>query len=150
MGVEQTPNKSQHTKLTLEKKILQPLMWDSNSQPFDHESGALHHQVMPVPCASSLFARPEILIARGSGKLYFHKLRRKPTEVCPPAESICRSLATTNISVIHTHIALCSCHTGGNTLCNLLGVNLRCYTVGLVAVINYVVVFFSSSLAAVV
>ena len=26
MGVEQTPNKSQHTKLTLEKKILPPLL----------------------------------------------------------------------------------------------------------------------------
>ena len=32
MGVEQTPNKSQHTKLTLEKKMLPPI---------DYESGAL-------------------------------------------------------------------------------------------------------------
>ena len=41
MGMEQTPSKSQHTKLTLEKKILPPLRRDSNSQLFSHESGAL-------------------------------------------------------------------------------------------------------------
>ena len=34
-------NKSQHRKLTLEKKILQPLCRDSNPGPFNHESGAL-------------------------------------------------------------------------------------------------------------
>ena len=39
-GVEQTLNKSQHTKLTLEK-IFYCACWDSNSQPFDHESDAL-------------------------------------------------------------------------------------------------------------
>ena len=41
--VERTPKKHQHRKLTPKKKILPPLLsaWESNSQPFDHESGAL-------------------------------------------------------------------------------------------------------------
>ena len=43
--MKQTQNKSQHTKLTLEKKILPPLLPDSNSQPFDHESGALTNKL---------------------------------------------------------------------------------------------------------
>ena len=41
------PNKSQHTTLTLVKKILPQLCQDSNSQPFDHESGAL--PTIPAP-----------------------------------------------------------------------------------------------------
>ena len=40
-GVGWTPNKSQHTKLTLKKKIPPPLLRDSNPKPFDHELGAL-------------------------------------------------------------------------------------------------------------
>ena len=41
-GVERSPNKSQHTNLTLEnKKFPRRSCWDSNSQPFDYESGAL-------------------------------------------------------------------------------------------------------------
>ena len=40
--MERTPNKSQYTKLTLEKKILPPSCRDSNSQSFDHEPGALN------------------------------------------------------------------------------------------------------------
>ena len=40
-GVERTPNKCQHTKLTLEKKIFRRSFRDSNSQPFDDESGTL-------------------------------------------------------------------------------------------------------------
>ena len=39
-GVEWAPNNSQPTILTLEKKILPPLLWDLNLQPFDHESVA--------------------------------------------------------------------------------------------------------------
>ena len=39
--MEQTLNKSQHRKLTLEKKILLPLLPDSSSQPFAHKSGTL-------------------------------------------------------------------------------------------------------------
>ena len=39
--VERTLNKSQHTKLTLEKKILLPLLQDLNSQPVDRESVTL-------------------------------------------------------------------------------------------------------------
>ena len=34
-------NKSQHRKLTLEKKISRRSCWDSNPRPFNHESGAL-------------------------------------------------------------------------------------------------------------
>ena len=48
-GVEQTPNMSQHTKLTLEKKNLLPLQWDSNSQPFNHESGAFTNKLSKPP-----------------------------------------------------------------------------------------------------
>ena len=40
-GVERTLNKSQHTKLTLENKFSRGSCRDSNSQPFDHQSGAL-------------------------------------------------------------------------------------------------------------
>ena len=39
---------SQHTKLSLVKKILLPLLPDSNSQPFDHESGALTNKLSCV------------------------------------------------------------------------------------------------------
>ena len=39
--MERTPNKSQYTKLTLETKIFPRSHRDSNSQPFDRESGAL-------------------------------------------------------------------------------------------------------------
>ena len=45
MGMEWTPNKSQHTKLTLEKKILLPLLPGFNSQPFDHQSGTLTNKL---------------------------------------------------------------------------------------------------------
>ena len=40
-GVERTPNKSQHRKLTLEKKIPPPLLRDLNSHRINHEFGAL-------------------------------------------------------------------------------------------------------------
>ena len=40
--------KSQHRKLTLEKKILPPLLPDSNLGPFDHESGALTTELSPL------------------------------------------------------------------------------------------------------
>ena len=40
-GVEWAPNKSQHKKLALEKKISCSSCQDSNSQPFTHESGAV-------------------------------------------------------------------------------------------------------------
>ena len=46
-GVEQTPQKSQHRKLTLKKKIPLLLLQDSNSQPFDHASSA-----QPTSCPS--------------------------------------------------------------------------------------------------
>ena len=39
--MERTPNKSQHIKSTLEKKFSCRSSRDSNSQSFDHESGAL-------------------------------------------------------------------------------------------------------------
>ena len=48
-GVERTPNKSKHTKLTLEKKILPPLLPVSNSQPFGHVSGALTNKLSRLP-----------------------------------------------------------------------------------------------------
>ena len=40
-GVEQTPTKSQHRKLTLEKNVLPPLLSRLDLATFDQESGAL-------------------------------------------------------------------------------------------------------------
>ena len=40
-GLERTPNKSQYTKLTQNKKIIPCSCQDLNLQPFDHESGIL-------------------------------------------------------------------------------------------------------------
>ena len=47
LGLERAPNKSQHTKLTLErkKKISLCSCRDSNLQPFHHESGALTNKL---------------------------------------------------------------------------------------------------------
>ena len=48
-GVERTPNKNQHTKLTQEKKFSRRFCRDSNSQPFDHKSGALTNKLSRLP-----------------------------------------------------------------------------------------------------
>ena len=45
-GVERTPNNSQYTMLTLEKKILPPLPPGFELTPFDHESGALTNKLI--------------------------------------------------------------------------------------------------------
>ena len=45
-GVKRTPNTSQHTKLTLDKKTLPPLL--PGFEPFDHESGALTNIQAPL------------------------------------------------------------------------------------------------------
>ena len=42
-------NKSQHRKLTLEKKLSRRSCRDSNPRPFDHESGALTTELSPLP-----------------------------------------------------------------------------------------------------
>ena len=42
-------NKSQHIKLTLEKKISRRSNRDSNPRPFDHEFGALTTELSPPP-----------------------------------------------------------------------------------------------------
>ena len=44
-------NKSQHRKLTLEKKILPPLQqgFEPRPRPFNHESGALTTELSPLP-----------------------------------------------------------------------------------------------------
>ena len=42
----------QHTKLTLEKKILPPFQPGSKSQPFDQESGALTNNISRLTCRS--------------------------------------------------------------------------------------------------
>ena len=49
MGVEQTPNKIQHTKLTWEKKILPPLLPGFDLQPFNRKSGALTNKLFQLP-----------------------------------------------------------------------------------------------------
>ena len=56
------PNKSQHTKLIIEKKILPPLLRDSNPGPFDHESDALTTELSPLP----KWAGPSGLLANQS------------------------------------------------------------------------------------
>ena len=48
-GVEQTLNKSWHTKLTLGKKFSCCSCWDSHSQPFNHKSGALTNKLPWLP-----------------------------------------------------------------------------------------------------
>ena len=53
-GLNGYRNKSQHRKLTLEKKILPPFQQDSNPRPFNHESGALTTELSPPPCRSHL------------------------------------------------------------------------------------------------
>ena len=45
IGVNWTPNKSQHTKLTLKKKFSCHSCQDSNSQPFNHESSTLTNKL---------------------------------------------------------------------------------------------------------
>ena len=45
MGVERTPKKSQHTSLTLMKKILPPLLSGFEFATFDRESGALTNKL---------------------------------------------------------------------------------------------------------
>ena len=42
-------NKSQHRKLTLEKKILPPLLWGFEPPTFDHEPGALTTELSLLP-----------------------------------------------------------------------------------------------------
>ena len=48
MGMEQTPNKSQQHKLW-RRKFSRSSCWDSNSQPFNYESGRFHC-VIPSLC----------------------------------------------------------------------------------------------------
>ena len=48
-GVEQTPNKSQYAKLTLERKILLLLLPGSNWQPFNLKSGSLKNKPSWLP-----------------------------------------------------------------------------------------------------
>ena len=45
IGVNRTPNKSQHRKLTSEKKFCRRSCRDSNSQTFEHKSGALQTEL---------------------------------------------------------------------------------------------------------
>ena len=46
-------NKSQHRKLTMEKKILPPLLQGFEPRPFDHESGALTTELSSLPWGTS-------------------------------------------------------------------------------------------------
>ena len=49
-GWERTPNKIQHSKLTLEKKkVSRRSFRDPNSQPFDYEAGALTDKLSRIP-----------------------------------------------------------------------------------------------------
>ena len=49
-------NKSQNGKLILEKKILPPLLLDSNPRPFDHESGGLTTELPPFPLSLDIIS----------------------------------------------------------------------------------------------
>ena len=66
--VVRTPNKSQHTKLTVEKNIPLPLLLGSNSQPFNHESGVLTNKLSvkypnasPAPLQNCKVSQKEVL-----------------------------------------------------------------------------------------
>ena len=48
MGVERTPNKSQHTKLTLEKKILLPLLPGFELATFRSQIRRSNQQAIPL------------------------------------------------------------------------------------------------------
>ena len=52
-------NKSQQRKLTPERKILPPLLPNSNPRPFDHESGAQTTELSALPYCHT--ARPNLL-----------------------------------------------------------------------------------------
>ena len=54
-GVERTPNKSQHTKLTLEKKILPPLLAQCGNLSGNELTGNLSGNIQPQ---SSQLAEP--------------------------------------------------------------------------------------------
>ena len=54
-GVEQTPNKSQHTKLTLEKKILPPLLPGFELATFQSWVWHSNQQAIPAPLARLYF-----------------------------------------------------------------------------------------------
>ena len=51
-GVERTPNKSQHTKLTLEKKILSPLLPGFELATFRSRVRCSNQQAIPAPTNS--------------------------------------------------------------------------------------------------
>ena len=48
--MERTPNKSQHTKLTLEKKILQPLLPGFELATFRSRLRRFYQQAIPASC----------------------------------------------------------------------------------------------------
>ena len=52
MGLERTPNKTQHTKLTLEKKIPPPLLPGFELATFRSRVRRSNQQAIPAPCSS--------------------------------------------------------------------------------------------------
>ena len=62
-GVEQIPNKSQHRKSTLEKKILPPLLQGFEPWPFSHESVALTTELSPPPQSCLTFGFGEHVLS---------------------------------------------------------------------------------------
>ena len=79
-GLERTPYKSQHTKLTPEKKILPPLLPDPNSTPFDHESGALINKLSRLfvwgPLKALTPPEPDPLLQTNTCKCYRKHFRQ--------------------------------------------------------------------------
>ena len=51
MEVERTPNKSQHTKLTLEKKILPPFLPEFELATFRSQVRCSTHKLFRLPCS---------------------------------------------------------------------------------------------------
>ena len=60
VGVKWTPNKSQHRKLTLEKKILPPFLPRLELANFDHESDALPTSYPGSPNLLHLFGKTRL------------------------------------------------------------------------------------------
>ena len=59
-------NKSQHRKLTLEKKILPPFLQGLETRSFSHESGALTTELSPLPVHNSY-----VVLTRITASAYF-------------------------------------------------------------------------------
>ena len=86
MGVEQTPNKSQHTKLTLEKKILPPLLPEFKLATFQLQDWRSYQQAI---LASSMY----IITFSQTNKRAKKESNKNKTQKMSPKLASCTSLS---------------------------------------------------------